>query len=78
MSKRRKNAELSENLDNSKIRNEELEAENLMLKARILELETFNREFEEEIHQLKENCNCPKVKKLRLFILCILRSSASL
>ena len=75
MSKRRK----SENLDNLTIRNEELEAENLLLKARILELETFNREFEEEIHQLKENCNCPKVKKLRLIILCcILRSSASL
>ncbi len=78
MSKRHKNAELSENWDNLKIRNEELEAENLMLKARILELETSNREFEEEIHELKENCSCPKVKKFRLIILYIFKSSASL
>ncbi len=62
MSKRRKNSELPENVDNLKIRNEELEDKKLMLMARILELETSNELFEKEIRELKENCKCPKVK----------------
>ena len=28
--------------------------------ARILELETTNKDLEQEIRQLKENCTCPK------------------
>jgi len=59
MSKRRKNAGSSKNVD-FRIRCEELEDEKLMFKARILELETSNREFEQEIRQLKHECKCPK------------------
>ena len=63
MSKRRKNAGSSKNVD-FRIRCEELEDEKLMFKARILELETSNREFEQEIRQLKHECKCPKVREL--------------
>ena len=48
-----------------------LEAEKLALMDKIVELEATNDDLkmkndhlEEEIHQLKENCNCPQVKIL--------------
>ena len=63
MNKKRKNAELPETMENLKMRNEELEAGKLILMARIQELETLNKKFEREILQLKENCECPQVKK---------------
>ena len=67
MSKRRKNAELLENLDDLKIRNAELEAEKFILMARIQELEASYKVIEKENRELKENCKCPKVKMF-LFI----------
>ena len=63
MNKKRKNAELPETMEILKRRNEELEAGKLMLMARIQELETLNKKFEREIRQLRENCECPQVKK---------------
>ena len=62
MSKKRKNAELPETIEDLKRRNEDLEAEKMSLVARIQELETSNKDFEQEIRQLKENCKCPQVK----------------
>ena len=56
MSKKRKNGELPETMESLKSRNEELEAQNMTLMARI-------QQFEQEIRKLKENCKCPKVKK---------------
>ncbi len=67
MSKRRKNVELLENLDDLKIRKDELEAEKLILMARIQELEASYKVIEKENRELKENCKCPKVKMF-LFI----------
>ena len=62
MNKKRKNAESPETLGNFKSRNEELELEKSTLMARILELETSNKNLENEIRQLKENCcTCPQV-----------------
>ena len=66
MGKKRKNAELPESfvtIEDLKRRNEELEAERLILMARILELETSNKDFEQNILQLKENCKCSQVNK---------------
>ena len=51
MGKKRKNAELPETIEDLKRRNEELEAEKLILMARILELETSNKDFEQNILQ---------------------------
>ena len=69
MNKQRKNAELPETMEIFKRRNEELEAGKLMLMARIQELETLNKKFEQEILQLKENCKCPQVKKLLVILI---------
>ena len=57
--------------DNFQCQIKTLEAEKLALMDKIVELEATNDDLkmknvhlEEEIHQLKENCNCPQVKIL--------------
>ena len=68
MSKKRKFEKMSENLDDLKRKNMELEREKSSLMDRILQLESLNKVLneknevlEQELRQWKENCSCPKV-----------------
>ncbi len=69
MSKKRKFEEMSQNFDDLRRRNKELENEKSTLMDRILQLEASNNvlsekneSLEQENRKLLENCNCPKVK----------------
>ena len=70
MSKKQKFEEMSENMDDLRRKNMELEREKSSLMDRILQLESLNKVLneknevlEQELCQWKENCNCPKVTK---------------